>query len=89
MISFDPQYFNVLFDDDGLQQKLKEEHQYQALQTELSLLSVIDKLLITLMLEGLSYKEIAFVIGITEPNVKVKIHRIKSFLKERLFESGK
>ena len=36
------------------------------------------------MLEGLSMKEIAEIIGITEPNVKVKIHRVKVQLKEKL-----
>ncbi len=54
------------------------------LQTELNLLSVIDKALISLMLEGLAMKEIAEIIGITEPNVKVRILRIKSQLKEKL-----
>lgn len=44
----------------------------------------MDKALISLMLEGLSMKEIADVIGITEPNVKVKIHHIKTQLKEKL-----
>ncbi len=47
-------------------------------------MSIIDKALISLVLEGLSMKEIANVIGITEPNVKVKIHRIKTHLKEEL-----
>ena len=54
------------------------------MQNELNTLSVIDKALISLMLEGLSMKEIADVIGITEPNVKVKIHRIKTQLSTKL-----
>jgi RNA polymerase sigma-70 factor (ECF subfamily) len=37
-----------------------------------------------MMLEGLSMREIADVIGLTEPNVKVKIHRIKENLKQQL-----
>ena len=44
-------------------------------------ISVIDKSLISLLLEGLSMREIADVIGITEPNAKVKVHRIKEQLK--------
>ena len=38
----------------------------------------------TLVLESVNHKEIASVIGITEPNVRVKIHRIKGELKESL-----
>lgn len=68
--------------------KLKEK-QLAALQNALYQLSVIDKALISLALEGLSSKEIANVIGITEPNVKVKIHRVKKQLKENLNKERK
>ena len=68
----------------NLEERLLQEKQYEKLQMELNQLSVIDKALISLMLEGLTMKEIADVIGITEPNVKVKIHRIKEQLKEKL-----
>ena len=47
-------------------------------------MSVIDKALISLALEGLSVYEIADVVGLTEPNVKVKVHRIKEQLKQLL-----
>jgi RNA polymerase sigma-70 factor (ECF subfamily) len=56
----------------------------EELETQLNLLSIIDKALITMVLEGLSMREIAEVIGLTEPNVKVKIHRIKEHLKQQL-----
>ncbi len=69
---------------DGDDDILEKEEQLQALQNELHQLSIIDKALISLLLEGLSSKEIANIIGITEPNVKVKIHRIKKQLKENL-----
>ncbi|QIA08200.1 RNA polymerase sigma factor [Draconibacterium halophilum] len=75
---------NSILDDENLKHKLAEEKLLERMQLELNQLSVIDKALISLMLEGLSMKEIAEVIGITEPNVKVKIHRIKSQLKEKL-----
>lgn len=78
---------NVL-DDQELSYKQLEEEQFENLQRELNLLSVIDKALISLMLEGLSMKEIAEVIGITETNVKVKIHRIKAELKNKLKEKN-
>ena len=61
-----------------------KEIQIQQLHTALNTLSIIDKALISLVLEGLTMKEIANIIGITEPNVKVKIHRIKTHLKEEL-----
>jgi len=75
---------NSILDDENLNEKLAQEQLLERMQSELNQLSVIDKALISLMLEGLSMKEIAEVIGITEPNVKVKIHRVKSHLKEKL-----
>lgn len=64
--------------------EMKIEQQTQQLHTAINTLSVIDKALISLVIEGLSMKEISNIIGITEPNVKVKIHRIKTQLKEEL-----
>ena len=79
-----PQGIGVLLDDDELEKKQKTESHLEELETQLNLLSIIDKALITMMLEGLSMREIADVIGLTEPNVKVKIHRIKENLKQQL-----
>ena len=75
---------NTIVDNDSLVQKKIEEKKFQKLQIALNQLSVIDKALISLSLEGLSMKEIADVIGITEPNVKVKLHRIKTQLRNQL-----
>ncbi len=74
---------HVIIDDETSRKSLEEE-QYKKLQVALNLLSVIDKALISLSLEGLSMKEIADVIGITEANVKVKLHRIKTQLRNQL-----
>lgn len=74
----------VILTDQGVENAIEKEHQIDALNIAITQLSVIDQSLITLMLEGLSMREIADVIGITEPNVKVKIHRIKEFLKQQL-----
>ncbi len=79
-----PQGIGILLDDDELEKKQKTELHLEELETQLNLLSIIDKALITMMLEGLSMREIADVIGLTEPNVKVKIHRIKENLKQQL-----
>ncbi|OPZ28251.1 MAG: RNA polymerase sigma factor [Bacteroidetes bacterium ADurb.BinA174] len=45
-------------------------------------LGVLDKALVLLWLENLSYAEIAEVMGITVSNVSVKLMRIKEKLKE-------
>ena len=79
----DQKCLTVLLDDDELEVKLKQEADLEQLQTQLNLLSVIDKALISLLLEGLSMREIADIIGLTETNVKVKIHRIKEALKNQ------
>ena len=67
--------------DDERNEALIKETRFQELQVHLNQLSVIDKALMGLVLEGLSTKEIADVIGITETNVRVKIHRIKEDLR--------
>jgi RNA polymerase sigma-70 factor, ECF subfamily len=80
--------FNTPVDSPALQnltdenpgEGLEKEAQLDALRAAVSRLSVIDNALISLTLEGLSSREIADIIGITEPNVRVKIHRIKQDL---------
>jgi len=84
IVNGDPQNLNILLDDDELELKIKKEARFEQLQEQLNLLSVIDKALMSLVLEGLSMREIADVIGLTEPNVRVKIHRIKDQLKQNL-----
>jgi len=75
----DPSWQN-LADIDENTAKEKEEL-FQILENQINQLSVIDKIIMSLVLESVSYKEISVVIGITEPNVRVKIHRIKNDLK--------
>lgn len=81
-IDRDLQSMNFLLDEDDLEQKRTTEYQLEQLEISLNLLSVIDKALMSLVLEGLPIREIADVVGLTEPNVKVKIHRIKEQLKQ-------
>jgi RNA polymerase sigma-70 factor (ECF subfamily) len=73
---------NLVSDDDS-EVKLRED-QLNKLQDNLNQLSVIDKAIMSLVLEDLTSKEIAEIIGITEPNVRVKIHRIKETLREQM-----
>lgn len=84
----DPQRLSSVLDEDGLEEVLSKEVQLEKLQSELNALSIIDNTMMSLMLEGLSTREIADVIGITEPNVRVKIHRIKTELKRKLSEES-
>lgn len=57
-----------------------EERLFKALR----ILSDTEKALISLFLEGFSYKEIAAITGITESNTGVRLNRIKNKLKELL-----
>ena len=59
-----------------------KEQQVQLLYTCISRLPETDRLIITLVLEEKPYDEIADITGITENNLRVKIHRIKKQLSE-------
>lgn len=50
------------------------------LYEEIARLDKVDRSLTLLLLDGFSYKEMADILGITESNVGVKIHRIKQHL---------
>jgi RNA polymerase sigma-70 factor (ECF subfamily) len=50
------------------------------LYEQIAQLNPIDRAVCLLMLDGFSYKEIADLLGISESNVGVKIHRIKQHL---------
>lgn len=82
-VDVDTSNLKGLLDDDSDEAFVKEK-QLQELQMHLNQLTVIDKALMGLVLEGLSTKEISDVIGITEPNVRVKIHRIKEELRDSM-----
>ena len=51
-------------------------------------LQPIEKTLVSLYLEDLSTAEMADIVGISEGNVRVKLHRIKKALKEKLEGNG-
>ena len=56
------------------------------LYEQIAELDEIDRSLTLLMLDGFSYKEIAFTLGITESNVGVKLNRIKKRLTQSVEE---
>jgi len=82
-VDIDTKNLQGLFIDEKEDHLLKEK-QLHNLQIELNQLNVIDKAIMGLVLEDLSTKEIADIIGITEPNVRVKIHRIKETLRNNM-----
>jgi RNA polymerase sigma factor (sigma-70 family) len=57
-----------------------KEQEVQLLYKCISRLQETDRLIITLVLEDNPYEEIASITGITEVNLRVKIHRIKKQL---------
>jgi RNA polymerase sigma-70 factor (ECF subfamily) len=71
----------------GAQQNLEDEERLAALRAAIATLPGQDRLVITLMLEGLSYKEISEITGLTVNHVGVKISRIKDTLEEMLTEA--
>ncbi len=53
----------------------------QILYKAIGQLDEVDRLMIMMVLDEVEYEEIARIIGITENNLRVKIHRIKAKLK--------
>jgi RNA polymerase sigma-70 factor (ECF subfamily) len=63
--------------------------QLELLYKCISMLEETDRLIISLVLEDLPQKEIAGITGISEGNIRVKIHRIKQTLTQRFNEHAK
>ncbi|MFC2186300.1 RNA polymerase sigma factor [Peijinzhouia sedimentorum] len=67
-----------------LQNSTEVDKNYASLYQAIGKLGEIDRLTIMLVLDELSYDEIAEIMGINPTNLRVKIHRIKKKLKELL-----
>ena len=65
---------------------LERQEQLEALHRAIARLGDQDRLIVSLLLEGLDYKEIAEVTGITVNYVGVKISRIKQALEQLMTE---
>lgn len=63
------------------------ETQLKKLYRELEKVSKEDKVIILMLLEGVSYEKISEVIGTSEDTLRVKIHRVKKKLTEKLATS--
>ena len=77
---------------DTTQTLVAETHEHDPqldwLYEQIAQLDPIDRSICLLMLDGFSYKEMAGLIGISESNVGVKIHRIKQHLVRKSQELG-
>jgi RNA polymerase sigma-70 factor (ECF subfamily) len=65
-------------------QNLEQQERLAALHRAIATLSDQDRLIVTLLLEGLSYREIAEITGITVNYVGVKINRIKQAIEQTM-----
>lgn len=70
--------------EDTLHQKEEEETRYIQLYQAISLLPEQDRMVIIMLLDGLTYEEISETIGISINYVGVKINRIKTQLKKNI-----
>ena len=68
------------------QQSLEQQERLAALYSAIATLPDQDRLIVTLLLEGLSYREIAEITGITVNYVGVKINRIKQAIEHKMTE---
>jgi len=64
------------------------EPQIEFLYKCISELKEIDRIIISLELEEINQSEIAKIVGLSEVNVRVKIHRIKEKLTQKFKEHG-
>ena len=67
-------------------QHLEDAERLAALRRAIATLPDQDRLIITLLLESLSYREIAEVTGLTVNHIGVKISRIKQVIEQRMTE---
>lgn len=65
------------------------EPQIQLLYRFISELPETDRIIISLELENIKQSEIANIVGISEANIRVKIHRIKEKLTQKFKENGR
>ena len=64
------------------QEQDADSRQVQMLHNRIGRLGVIDRAIVLLWLEDLSYEEIGQIVGITAKHVGVKLFRIKELLKQ-------
>ncbi len=70
------------------EQQVSQEPQFQLLYKFISELPEADRIIISLELEDVRQSDIAHIVGLSEANVRVKIHRIKDKLTQKFKEHG-
>jgi RNA polymerase sigma-70 factor, ECF subfamily len=70
------------------QQDLERRERLTMPRNAIATLAAQDRLIVTLLLEGLSYKEMAEITGLTVNHVGVKISRIKQALEQNMLEAA-
>ena len=71
-----------LLTEENIEESEELKHLLDRLYRRITTLSPIDRAVISLYLEDVSSKESAEILGISEANVRVKLHRIRKALKE-------
>ena len=69
---------------DDAEQRLQVKEQYRRVKNAFDSLPVPDREILSLAVSGLAYKEIALVLGLSITNIKVKIHRARTKLRQLL-----
>jgi RNA polymerase sigma-70 factor, ECF subfamily len=83
-LSIDHKSVEHLMQEDDKAEKILNEQKLDDLHNTINQLTVIDKLLISLSIEKVTTREMADIIGITEPNVRTKLHRIREELRQKM-----
>lgn len=84
----------IIPDENKVRQSKGVEEEYQEANTQrlyqgISELTEINRIIISLTLEGMDQKQIAEVTGLTHTNVRTRVHRIKEELYQKLNNNGK
>ncbi|MDM1444914.1 RNA polymerase sigma factor [Myroides odoratimimus] len=84
----------VMPDEGKIRQSKSVEEEYKETNTQklyqaISELTEINRIIISLTLEGVEQKQIADVTGLTHANVRTRVHRIKEELYQKLNNYGK
>ncbi|MDM1398143.1 RNA polymerase sigma factor [Myroides odoratimimus] len=84
----------VMPDENKIRQSKSVEEEYKETNTQklyqaISELTEINRIIISLTLEGVDQKQIADVTGLTHANVRTRVHRIKEELYQKLNNYGK
>ena len=71
-------------DESTLSAETNEENDYKALYKAIGELPHLDRLIMMLLLEELSYEEISAITGVSGVHLRVKIHRIKKKMRQSI-----